>query len=139
MIIVSACLCGDNCKYDGKNNYSGKVMEFLSSREFIKVCPEIIAGLGTPRTPCEIRDGKVISMKEDDLTEKFIFGARQVLELAIKSNCTLAILKDKSPSCGVNRIHDGTFKGVLMDGMGFTASLLRKNGFKILSELDYED
>jgi len=134
MTIVSACLCGDNCRYDGKNSYNKEVMEFLSHREFIKLCPEVIAGLEIPRTPCEILDGKVISIKDDDLTEKFKFGAKQVLEIAIKNKCTLAILKDKSPSCGVNHIYDGSFKGILIDGMGFTASLLKKNGFKVLSE-----
>ncbi len=138
MILVSACLCGDNCKYNEKNNYNEKVVEFLQNKNFIKVCPEVISGLNTPRLPCEIQDEKVISSIGEDLTEKFKFGAKCILEIAKKNKCTLAILKDKSPSCGVNYIYDGYFKGILKKGLGFTASLLKKNDFKVLSEIDIE-
>lgn len=138
MIIVSACLCGDNCRYNGKNNYNREVMKFLSNKEFIKVCPEVIGGLETPREPCEIQNEKVISAKNEERTEEFQFGAKQVLDIAIKNKCTLAILKDKSPSCGVNFIYDGSFSGTLIEGMGFTASILKENGFKVISEKDVE-
>ena len=138
MIIVSACLCGDNCRYNGKDNYNEKVIKFLSDKKFIKVCPEVIGGLETPRAPCEIRNGRVISSQGEDLTHEFEVGAKCVLEIALENKCILAILKEGSPSCGVNYIYDGSFTNNLVKGMGFTASLLKNNGFKISSEKELE-
>ncbi len=139
MILVSACLLGENCKYNGKNNKNFFVIEFLKNKKYLKVCPEQLAGLGTPRLPCEILNKKVISISNEDMTDKFQKGADDTLEIAIINNCTSAILKEKSPSCGVNYVYDGTFSGKLINNMGITTTLLFKHGLKISSEKNIEE
>lgn len=145
MIIVSACLCGDNCKYNGKNNENKKVIEFLKGKEFIKICPEELGGLATPRNPSEIkactknvlvRKDKIISNKGEDLTSEFLKGAYETLDIAKKSGATKAILKAKSPSCGCGLIYDGTFSGNLIHGNGVTAQLFLNNGIDVITEDD---
>jgi len=142
MILISACLIGINCKYNGKNN----AVPFLDNlpKHIVPICPEQLGGLPTPRPQAEIilGDGKdvlegnakVITKKGNDVTKNFIFGAKQVLKIAQVCGAKEAILKAHSPSCGSGLIYDGSFKGKLKKGDGVTAALLKKKGIKILSE-----
>ena len=136
-ILVSACLLGVNCKYTGGNNYNEKIMEYLSDKEIIPICPEIMGGLPTPRKASEIKGDKVFMIDGVDVTANFQKGAKETLELAKKLGVTKALLKAKSPSCGYKKIYDGTFTDTLIDGNGITAELLEKNGFEILTEKDF--
>jgi uncharacterized protein YbbK (DUF523 family) len=135
MILVSACLCGVNCKYNGKNNLNEECLELLKKGEALLVCPEQLGGLQTPRNPSEIRiiDGetKVFMNDGTDVTENYKRGAEEVLNLAKKLNIKKAILKRKSPSCGCGEIYDGTFTNTLTNGNGITASLLLENGIEV--------
>ncbi len=144
MLVVSACLVGVNCKYNGENNDNEKVKEFLKDKEYIVVCPEQLGGLTTPRDPSEINikdgnevlhgDGKVISCKNIDVTDNFIKGARESLKIAQMFNCKKALLKEGSPSCGCNFIYDGTFSGNKISGKGVTAALFDENNIEVFSE-----
>jgi uncharacterized protein YbbK (DUF523 family) len=144
MILVSACLIGINCKYDGNNNKNEEVIEYLKDKQFIIICPEQLGGMSTPREPSEIvrLDGEavikgqtnVISNKRLDVTRKFKKGAQESLKIAQIYNCKEAILKEGSPSCGSNYIYNGTFSGKKIDGVGVTTALLRNNGIKVMSE-----
>ena len=136
-ILVSACLLGVDCKYNGGNNYNEKVMEYLKDKEIIPICPEIMGGLPTPRVASEIKDDKVITKDGKDVTANFLKGAEETLKLAKLLGVKKALLKAKSPSCGYKKIYDGTFSDTLIDGNGITAELLIKEGFTILTEKDF--
>lgn len=143
MILVSACLLGINCKYDGNNNKSDTIEKYLEGKQFIIVCPEQLGGLSTPRTPSEIVNNNsdtlnVMSKDGKDVTENFIKGAKETLKIAKMYKCTEAILKEGSPSCGSNKIYNGSFSGIKIQGMGITAQILKKSGINILSEKDLE-
>lgn len=133
MILVSACLCGMNTKYNGKNNYNEKIFNLVKEGKAIPICPEQLGGLTTPRDPSEIKNGKVITNKGEDVTNNFIRGANEVLELAKKLNIKKAILKSKSPSCGKGKIESGNFDDTLVDGNGILVDLLIKNGIEVIS------
>ena len=138
MILVSACLLGANCQYNGENDFTKELLEFLKDKgEFIAICPEVLGGLPIPRDGAEIVGDKVKTAKGDDVTKEFLKGAERVLKFAKKNNVDLAILKAKSPSCGVGTIYDGTFSRKLINGDGVTAALLRKNGIKVMTEKDF--
>ena len=132
-ILVSACLLGVNCKYNGGNNYSDEVMEFLHDYEIIPICPEIMGGLPTPRPASEINDNKVINVNKEDVTNNFKKGAEETLKLAKLLGVKKALLKQKSPSCGSGKIYDGTFSGTIIDGDGITARLLKENDIEVLT------
>ena len=134
MILVSACLAGENCKYNGENNKNEKVLDFLKDKEYIKICPEVMGGLSTPRVPSEIKGDKVINKEGKDVTGYFKRGAIKALEIAKKTNPELIILKAKSPSCGFGKIYDGNFSNTLKDGNGITCQMLIDYGFKIITE-----
>lgn len=134
MILVSACLVGINCKYSGKNNDAEAVREYLKDKAFVPVCPEQLGGLQTPRPTCEIIGGKVMNEHGIECTEHFISGANEVLKIAKLVNAREAILKEASPSCGVNKIYDGTFSGKKIEGSGMTARLLKKNNIHVISD-----
>ncbi len=136
MKIVSACLVGINCRYDGNNNLNKKVMERFLEGELIPLCPEQLGGLSTPRTPAEIKDNKVFDKNGNDVTENFIKGAKETLRIAKLLGCKEAILKENSPSCGVHNVYDGTFTSKKIKGMGFTAKLLKENGINVKSEIE---
>lgn len=138
-ILVSACLLGVNCKYNGGNNENEYVFKYLEDKEIIPVCPEIMGGLSTPRNPSEIIGSKVINNLNEDVTSNYNKGAEETLKLAKKLNITKAILKSRSPSCGYNTIYDGTFSKTLKKGHGITAKLLSENGFEILTEEDIKN
>lgn len=132
--LVSACLMGDNCKYNGLNNYNEDVVAFLSNKEYVKVCPECLGGLDIPRVPSEIKNSKVINKDNIDVTKEYQKGALKALEIAKHNNCNCAIFKSKSPSCGCGKIYDGTFSKKLISGNGITTSLLKKNNIKVYTE-----
>ena len=136
-ILVSACLLGIDCKYNGGNNYNEKIMEYLKDKEIIPICPEIMGGLPTPRVPSERKDDKVITKEGTDVTKNFQKGAEETLKLAKLLGVKKALLKAKSPSCGYQKIYDGTFSDTLIDGNGVTTELLLKEGFTILTEKDF--
>ncbi len=141
-VLVSACLIGNNCKYNGKNNKNEKIIEFLKDKEVILVCPEVMGGLSTPRLKSEIlvnnKELKVINEEGKDVTNNFTVGAQIALKRAIANNVKLAILKEKSPSCGVKRIYNGNFDGTLVEGSGVFARLLKENSIEVLTEEDFE-
>lgn len=135
-ILVSACLLGLNCKYNGGNNEKEKVLKYLEDKEIIPVCPEIFGGLTTPRAASEIRGDKVVNILGEDVTANFQRGAEETLKLAKKFGIKKALLKTKSPSCGKDKIYDGTFTNTLIAGEGITAKLLNENNIEIISEND---
>ena len=135
-IMVSGCLLGENCKYNGGNNYSEKVAEYIKGHEVISVCPECLGGLPTPRIPAEIVDGIVTNREGQIVDEEFRRGAQCALEIAKREQIDVAILQSRSPSCGSKQIYDGTFSGVKVDGQGVFAKMLREHGF---SMIDVED
>ena len=140
-ILVSACLFGMSCKYDGGNNLSEKVRELKDDYTLILVCPEQLGGLDTPRLPSEIQldaddNRRVINKDGEDVTDAFVKGSEIALNIAKVHECKLAIMKENSPSCGVHKIYDGTFSGQLIDGSGISSQLLMDNGIKVISEND---
>ena len=138
-IIISACLLGENCKYNGGNNYDPKVAEFVRDREVIPVCPEVLAGLGIPRIPIEIRDGIVIR-KDGVVVDGAIRKAvLQILEQLQGQDIQCAVLKARSPTCGVRQIYDGTFTGTLTDGAGVLARALQEAGYDVYDNEQLEE
>ena len=136
MILVSGCLLGLNCKYNGGNNDNAAVHKFLEGKEYVIFCPERASGLPAPRLPSEIRGGKVYSKAGDDVTAEFTAGAEKALAFCKTHGVTQAILKARSPSCGVHAVYDGTFTGKVIPGMGVTARLLAENGIELMDEED---
>ena len=137
-VVVSACLVGKNCKYNGGNNYNENVMKFLEDKEVILVCPEVMGGLSIPRLKSEIcEENKVINEKKEDVSEYFIKGAMKALEQVIKSDVKIAVLKEKRPSCGSNKVYNGKFDGTLVNGSGVFTKMLKDKGVKVLSEEDF--
>lgn len=140
MIIISACLCGCNCKYNGENNKNEQCVKLFKEGKAILICPEQLGGLSTPRTPCEIIENngliKVVNKLDEDLTENFKKGAEEALKLAKLVNAKVAILKENSPSCGSSFIYDGTFSNNKIKGIGITAKKFIENGIKVFSEND---
>ncbi|MBR4344895.1 MAG: DUF523 domain-containing protein [Lachnospiraceae bacterium] len=136
IIAVSACLLGENCKYNGKNNKSEKVLKFIEGHEVIPVCPEVLGGLPIPREPAEIVNGVVCHKDGSSVDKEFRDGASIAYEIIVKKNVECVILQSRSPSCGVNQIYDGTFSGKLISGEGLFAKMLKDNGIKVV---DLED
>lgn len=136
-ILVSACLAGINCKYDGGNNEHQKIIDLINNKDVILVCPEQLGGLKTPRPAAERLGNKVVTKEQIDVTKEYKKGATEVLMLAKKFNIKKAILKSRSPSCGINEIYDGTFSHNLIRGDGITAELLKKNGIEVISSDEY--
>ena len=136
VILVSDCLLGKNCRYKGDNRYSEKVADFIKGHTVIGVCPEQAGGLPTPRCPAERVNGKVINSEGKDVTKEYLSGARAALDLAKKNSVDICIMKAGSPSCGCGYIYDGTFTGKHISGDGVTSELLKKNGFKVITEND---
>ena len=132
-ILVSSCLLGLNCKYDGGNNYCKEIDDFLKDYDVIPICPEIMGGLPTPRVSSERAGDKVITKYGRNVTEQYRKGAKECLFLAQKYDVKKALLKLRSPSCGSGKIYDGTFTHTIIDGDGVTAELLKNNGIEILT------
>lgn len=144
MYLISACLAGVNCKYNGGNNERQWVKEFMEGKDCMLVCPEGLGKLPTPRPPSEFQGGRAIDKNGKDITDNLISGAVKTLERAEKraaelgQKIELAILKANSPSCGSGKIYDGTFSGVLVDGDGIFAAMLKELGIPVITELDEE-
>ena len=137
-ILVSACLLGVSCKYDGEHNRNEQVIALKDRFHLIPVCPEQLGGLPTPRIPSEVRDSRVFAKDGADVTENFVRGAQEALRLAQMFGCSCAVLKARSPSCGSGLIYDGTFSGTKTAGDGVAASLLKKQGLRVYSEDETE-
>ena len=143
MILVSACLLGINCRFDGTNRLNEKVLSLCQSKEFIPVCPEQLGGLPTPRIPAEIISGdgndvvrglsRVVNERGEDVTENYIKGGKETLKIAKLSSISKAILKDRSPSCGVHFIYNN---GELKSGIGVTTSILKDAGIVVIGDKD---
>ena len=125
VIGVSACLLGENCKYNGDNNINEKVINYIKGHEVIPVCPEVLGGLPIPREPAEIVDGVVKHKDGSSVDKEFRTGAQKALEILNDRGAELVILKSRSPSCGVNTVYDGTFSGKLVHGNGVFVELLK--------------
>ncbi|MFA7170382.1 MAG: DUF523 domain-containing protein [Candidatus Paceibacterota bacterium] len=144
MKIISACLCGVNCAWNGQTKTSKKAVELVKKGEAIPICPEQLGGLSTPRIPQEIQGGsgedvltgkcKVVNKRDEDVTAQFIRGAEEALKIAKLVGATEFIAKSKSPSCGCGLTHDGTFSGTLVAGNGVTTALLKQNGVRVISD-----
>ncbi|PEA53706.1 hypothetical protein CON64_16755 [Bacillus pseudomycoides] len=147
MIVISACLAGIACRYDGNDNLVAKIGELLEKKETTLICPEVLGGLPTPRTPAEIVGGngddvlngtaKVIDQNGNDVTEIFIAGAYKALDQIKNLNPEYIILKERSPSCGSSVIYTGKFNGQKQAGYGVTTALFRRHGFRVISEADF--
>lgn len=135
-ILVSACLLGENCKYNGGNNRNERVLRYVAGHEVIPVCPEMLGGLPCPRKPVEWVGDRVLTRDGDDCTENFRLGVQRAMEIIADKQVDLAILQSRSPTCGVKQIYDGTFSGVRIDGQGALAKALKVRG---ISLMDAED
>lgn len=148
MIMVSACLVGINCKYNGENNHCPPICTFLASHPHFLVCPETMGRLPIPRLPAEIKGGdgndvldgraRVINSQGDDVTDEYVHGAYSCWELARLNQVSLAIFKSHSPSCGCDEVYDGSFSRRLTPGDGVTAALLRRNSVRLITEKDFQ-
>lgn len=137
-ILVSACLLGENCKYNGGNNLCSGLQKLRDKYNFIPICPETFGGLKSPRNPAEICGDCVLLKNGTDVTNQFYKGAEISLDIAKEHNCKYAILKERSPSCGVKYIYDGSFDNKVIKGKGITAKLLFDNGISLFSENDID-
>lgn len=133
-ILVSACLLGAACRYDGGSRPNDAVWALAERYRLIPVCPEVMGGLPIPREPSEIVGDRVLSRTGKNVTAEYRRGAERTLSLARKFGCRAALLKEKSPSCGTGTIHNGKFDGGLIDGYGIAARLLRENGIAVFGE-----
>lgn len=135
-ILMSACLCGEHCRYDGKaNTIENRIMNtWKEEGRIVMVCPEMAGGLPVPRDPAEIIDGKVISSRGRDVTSEYTEGAKEALRLAGENDVIFCIMKENSPSCGSHEVYDGTFSGTKVFGMGVAARLLEDNGYRVYNE-----
>ena len=134
LCLVSACLCGVACRYDGNSSPVGVLVDLHKRGVALAVCPEVDGGLPVPRPPCERRGGRVLGRNGEDFTEWFEAGAAYTLALAQRHGIGLAILKEGSPSCGSSVIYDGSFSGKRIPGQGVTAALLQEHGIRVINE-----
>jgi len=133
-VLISACLYGEKCRYDGKDNLIIELNRIKQKCNLFPVCPEVAGGLTTPRNPSEIVGNKVITNDGRDVTAEYTKGAEIALRTALENGCEIALMKAKSPSCGVGKIYDGTFSKTLKDGDGIAIRLLKENGIKVFNE-----
>lgn len=133
-ILVSACLMGVGCRYDGKSNQLPQLEQLMKQHTCIPVCPEIFGGLPTPRVPAERQGSKIMTQDGQDVTQQFVQGTAEVLRLADLYHCKAALLKERSPSCGSGQIYDGTFTKTLTEGDGLTAEMLKRKGISVYGE-----
>lgn len=138
-VLVSACILGENCKYNGKNNFNAEIAELLKGREAVAVCPEALSGAGTPRPPAEIRNGKVYDINGRDIDESYRKGVERALKEFAQEDIVCAILQPRSPTCGVKEIYDGTFTGKLIEGRGIFARALADAGIPVFDADEVEN
>ena len=135
-ILVSGCLLGENCKYNGGNNYNPRVVEFLKDKEVISICPEIMAGMGCPRNPIEIVDGVLTDCHGKNVDSLIRKSVMEIMERIRDEEIQCVVLQSRSPTCGVNQVYDGTFSGKLIPGSGVFAKSLMDAGYLVI---DVED
>lgn len=137
-VLVSSCIMGKNCKYNGKNNLNTKVIEFLKDKEVIEICPELLANMPIPRLSAELVNGVVMDIQGNNVDKDYRHAAQLALEKIKELEIDLVILQSRSPTCGVNHIYDGSFTGKLVDGQGLFAQALIKAGYKVLDSEDFK-
>ena len=140
-LLISACLLGVGCRYDGRRveKIDSEILEKLTKvYNIVPFCPEVSGGLPTPRTPSERQGERVVMADGRDVSAEFLRGAEEAYALCLKLGCDTALLKERSPSCGVGRIYDGSFSGRLTDGDGVTAEYLKARGIRVLGESEIE-
>ena len=135
-VLVSGCLLGENCKYNGGNNYNPRVVEFLKDKEVISVCPEIMAGMGCPRNPIEIVDGVLTDCHGKNVDSLIRKSVMEIMERIRDEEIQCAVLQSRSPTCGVNQVYDGTFSGKLIPGSGVFAKSLIDAGYLVIDGED---
>ncbi len=135
-LLVSACLLGTNCKYNGGNNRNPRVLDSIQGHEIIPVCPEVLSGMGTPRTPIELVNGVAFDRDGRNVDAALRAAVEQVLERIRGLDIDCAILQSRSPTCGVNQIYDGTFSGRLVSGSGLLAQALKDAGYRVIDAED---
>jgi uncharacterized protein YbbK (DUF523 family) len=135
-ILVSACLLGENCKYNGGNNYSPVVAEFVKDKNVLSICPEMMAGMGCPRTPIEIVDGVLMDRNGNNVDVAMREAVAKAMEMIRKEEIQCAILQSRSPTCGVNEVYDGSFSGKLIPGSGVFAQALKEEGYRVIDAED---
>lgn len=135
-VLVSACLLGENCKYNGGNNYSQAVMDFVKDKEVLPVCPEMLAGMGCPRIPIEIVDGVLMDRDGKNVDASMRTAIAAILAQIRGEDIGCAILKSRSPTCGVKQVYDGTFSGTLISGSGLFAQALKAAGYRVMDSED---
>lgn len=135
-ILISHCFLGEPCRYDGASRLDRQVLELhRAGHNLIPVCPEVLGGLDTPRAPAEIQpDGRVVDLDGRDVTEAYRAGAERAVAIALENDCTVAVLKARSPSCGCGEVYDGSFTGKLIPGWGIAAEMLREAGITVMDE-----
>lgn len=138
-ILVSACLLGENCKYNGGNNYSPAVAEFVRGKEVLTICPEMMAGMGCPRTPMEIVDGVLMDRDGKNVDAAMRKAVARVLEQIRQEEIQCAILQSRSPTCGVNQVYDGSFSGKRISGSGIFAQALKDAGYRVIDAEDIQN
>ena len=135
-ILVSACLMGENCKYNGGNNYNAAVVEYVKGKQVLPICPELMAGMGCPRTPIEIVDSVLMDRNGNNVDAAMREAVAQAMEMIRKDNIQYAILQSRSPTCGVNETYDGSFSGKLIPGSGVLAQALKDAGYQVIDAED---
>ena len=135
-ILVSGCLLGENCKYNGGNNYNPRVVEFLKGKEVISICPEMMAGMGCPRNPIEIVDGVLTDCHGKNVDSLIRKSVMEIMERIRDEEIQCAVLQSRSPTCGVNQVYDGTFSGKLVPGSGVFAKSLMDAGYLVIDGED---
>lgn len=135
-VLVSACLLGENCKYNGGNNYNAAVAEYVKGKDIFPICPEMMAGMGCPRTPIEIVDGILMDRDGNNVDAAMQDAVAKAMELIQKEDIQCAILQSRSPTCGVNQVYDGSFSEKLIPGSGILAQALKNAGYRIIDAED---
>lgn len=135
-ILVSACLLGEKCKYNGGDNYAPAIVEYVKDHQVIPVCPEMRAGMGCPRIPIEIVNGVLMDRNGKNVDGPMRKAIRDILNEIKDEDVSCAILKSRSPTCGVRQVYDGTFSGKLISGAGLFAQALKDAGYHVIDSED---
>ena len=137
-VLVSACILGVNCKYNGKSNRNQRVIDYLKDKEILPICPEILAGMKTPRPCAEIVNGIVMDENGNNVHSEYVHAVEKALNQMKDEDIDLVILQSRSPTCGVNQVYDGSFRGTLTTGMGLFAKALKQKGYQVIDVEDLE-
>ena len=135
-ILVSACLLGENCKYNGGSNYNPAVAEYVKGKEVLPICPEMMAGMGCPRTPIEIVDGVLMDRSGNNVDAAMREAVAKAMDMIRREEILCAVLQSRSPTCGVNEVYDGSFSGSLIPGSGVLAQALKEEGYRVMDAED---